>query len=522
MFCALTASRASATSVSNHCGRHAKIARRRVRGRIAALPPARVAATSANSQAVVASSSLTMGALTADTAPTREALAAEIASTATAKRLRSEEAQWAEGAGPPHTNCKLRLFGQSEDKVRVTLYRDTAAWCPYCQKVWMMLEEKQIPYKIEKINMRSYGDKPAWFLQKVPSGLLPVVEIDGEMVTESIVIMQILEANFEGPRLCPAPGTPEFDEANALLKLERQLFGDWCNLIFRPSGGMGGLFGGGAKASFEKTLDKVEAALAVHPDSPWLLGGDAPSLVDMQYISHVERMLASCLYWKGMQLRKMERFPLLENWLDAFEQRPSYQATKSDYYTHVKDIPPQYGPGYADDGAQVEAATRAIGGLGSSWRLPLDLQSPGALEPLSPHMDPGEEVARHEAAYKLLSNLDAIVRFCCRAVGRPGAKRFGAQLADPYAEPDMAWEAEVDVMLRHVISALVSGSALEGDAAAALTKDMGAEASNDRAKLASCLAYLRDRVGVPRDMSFPAAMQLRAHLNWAIDALSTS
>jgi thiol-disulfide isomerase/thioredoxin len=44
-------------------------------------------------------------------------------------------------------------------QVRVTLYRDTAAWCPYCQKVWMMLEEKQIPYKIEKINMRSYGDK---------------------------------------------------------------------------------------------------------------------------------------------------------------------------------------------------------------------------------------------------------------------------------------------------------------------------------------------------------------------------
>jgi len=41
--------------------------------------------------------------------------------------------------------------------VRVTLYRDHAAWCPYCQKVWMMLEEKQIPYKIECINMRSYG-----------------------------------------------------------------------------------------------------------------------------------------------------------------------------------------------------------------------------------------------------------------------------------------------------------------------------------------------------------------------------
>lgn len=37
--------------------------------------------------------------------------------------------------------------------------------------------------------------------------------------------------------------------------------------------------------------------------------------------------------------------------------------------------------------------------------------------------------------------------------------------------------------------------------------------------LASSAAYLRDRIGVPRDMSYPAARQLRAHLNWAIDLL---
>ena len=75
--------------------------------------------------------------------------------------------------------------------MRVTLYRDMAAWCPYCQKVWLLLEEKRIPYKLSKINMRSYGDKPKWFLDKVPNGLLPAIDIDGQFMTDSLPIMQV-------------------------------------------------------------------------------------------------------------------------------------------------------------------------------------------------------------------------------------------------------------------------------------------------------------------------------------------
>merc|ERR1711865_456658 len=36
---------------------------------------------------------------------------------------------------------------------------------------------------------------------------------------------------------------------------------------------------------------------------------------------------------------------------------------------------------------------------------------------------------------------------------------------------------------------------------------------------ASHLRYTRDRICVPRDMSFGAARQLRAHLNWAADII---
>ena len=61
-------------------------------------------------------------------------------------------------------------------------------------QVWLLLEEKRIPYRMEKVNMRCYGDKPPSFLKKVPSGLLPVIELDGRVVTESADIMALLES----------------------------------------------------------------------------------------------------------------------------------------------------------------------------------------------------------------------------------------------------------------------------------------------------------------------------------------
>ena len=60
------------------------------------------------------------------------------------------------GEGSPlHT---LRLFDKSnkEEDIRVVFYRDSASWCPYCQKVWMSLEEKRIPYKIGKLILKDF------------------------------------------------------------------------------------------------------------------------------------------------------------------------------------------------------------------------------------------------------------------------------------------------------------------------------------------------------------------------------
>ena len=65
--------------------------------------------------------------------------------------------------GPTSSKSRLRLFGKKEEEVRVTLFRDHHAWCPYCQKVWLWLEENKVPYRIEKITMFCYGNKEPWY-----------------------------------------------------------------------------------------------------------------------------------------------------------------------------------------------------------------------------------------------------------------------------------------------------------------------------------------------------------------------
>ena len=348
-----------------------------------------------------------------------------------------------------------------------------------------------------KINMRSYGDKPLSFLKKVPNGLLPAVEIDGRLQTESIEIMLNLERLFrdETKPMWPVDSA-EQARAARLMQLERQLFGAWCSLIFQPNFGT-------ARKPFEAAMDAVDEALA-EVGGPWFLGNI--SIVDLQYITHVERMAASVPYWAGFSIRGEGRWPNVEKWMDAFEDMPSYLATKSDYFTHVKDIPPQYGPGYTTDGAEKFAGI-IDGTDGVSWELPLKPLSAHDVEPISTKLDPGDNAARLEAAYKLVANHKAVVRFALRGAGKPGPKKFQAPLADPTAIPEEKYTSDMDAVLRRLTFLLI-----DGEGAPQLTSQTGLDAATKFA-LDKSLEYLCQRIGVPRDMSFPAARQLRAHIN---------
>lgn len=68
---------------------------------------------------------------------------------------------------------------------------------------------------------------------QVPSGLLPALELDGQLYTESDLIMRVLEERFPEKAMMPQKGTSEYHRAQGLLRLERQLFGVWLQWLCR-------------------------------------------------------------------------------------------------------------------------------------------------------------------------------------------------------------------------------------------------------------------------------------------------
>lgn len=284
--------------------------------------------------------------------------------------------------GETNAQARLRLFGQSESDVRVTLYRDYHAWCPYCQKVWLWLEEKQIPYRIEKVTMFCYGQKEDWYKRKVRSGMLPAIELDGRMITESDDILLALEAAFgslgagmKDPDVLP------------LRWLERLLFRAWCAWLCQRSSDREEQRN---REQFINVVAKVEDALDRTP-SPYFLADF--STVDVIFTPYVERMNASLYYYKGYSLRENPHF---KAWFAAMESRSTYRGTQSDFHTHVHDLPPQMGGCWANQDPQT-AINQAKVDRGPWDELP-DVGYP---EP---------ETARAEALQRVIAHRSNIIR----------------------------------------------------------------------------------------------------------------
>jgi glutathione S-transferase len=286
--------------------------------------------------------------------------------------------------GPTNAQSRLRLFGQPESAIRVTLFRDHHAWCPYCQKIWLWLEEQRIPYRIEKVTMFCYGEKEAWYKRKVPSGMLPAVELDGKIITESDDILIALERVFG-----PLKFAMDDPRVITMRRLERLLFRAWCNWLCYPV--RSPRDDQAAREKFQEIMGYVEEALGSTP-GPYFL--EEFSVADTIFTPYVERMNASLYYYKGYSMREVN--PHMAAWFDAMESRSTYRGTQSDFHTHSHDLPPQMGGCYSNNAPEAQHCSQRVDN--GPW---LGLPDVTYAEP---------ETARQEALYRVIKHRANIIR----------------------------------------------------------------------------------------------------------------
>ncbi len=356
--------------------------------------------------------------------------------------------------GPTNAQATLRLFGHGETDVQVTLFRDHHAWCPYCQKIWLWLEEKQIPYRIQKVTMFCYGQKEQWYKRRVPSGMLPALELKGRIVTESDDILMALEAVYG-----PLGWSMTHPSVLPLRQLERLLFRAWCNWLCYPT--RSPREDQHHRAQFVEVVGQVEAALAQSP-SPYFLPDF--SIVDVVFTPYVERMNASLYYYKGYALR--EENPKFSAWFDAMETRPTYRGTQSDFHTHVHDLPPQMGGCYANREPQTQQNQNQVD-QGPWFGLP-DVKYP---EPETACAEALQRVLKHRAnIIRVNPTADDLCDTALRCAlttlitGEPCQPPAGSDVALRYLRDRISVPRDMSIYAaKHLRTALEQTAALAGD-----------------------------------------------------------
>jgi len=390
--------------------------------------------------------------------------------------------------GATNAHSRLRLFGQPEDKVRVTLYRDNHAWCPYCQKIWLFLEEKKIPYRVRKVTMFCYGQKEAWYKKLVPSGMLPALQIDDAIpvITESDTILAELEAEF-GPLNSVSMHSKE---AVSYRKLERALFRVWCNWLCRDHRGNKQAIVS-SKEDFIQVLSHLDSVLG--KNGPFFFGQQL-TICDLILTPYIERMSASLYYYKnGFCIRDRTKFPNVTKWFEAMERRETYRGTKSSFHTHAHDLPPQMGGCYFDEKSATAVGAAAVVDFETSRRRSASDDPDQILSVSERHAQetshiiiPSSSVESEGAALEAASR---VLRF----------QKILREI-NPYGE------TATDQALRLALTEILNVQDIESSESSIV----------DPRSVALAARYVHDRINVPRDMSLGADRRLRSGLEKVI------
>ncbi len=191
------------------------------------------------------------------------------------------------------------------------------ATSPNCQRVKIVLAEKELPYDVIPVDLRKGEQKKADFLKLNPYGKVPVI-IDGSTVLyESCIINEYLEEKYPHPPLMPKDpakrakirilidyGLSHFETPYQKLRMELMKEAKEKNQDVIE----------GATKEIRNLLQRFERDLQEQP----YLAGDF-SLLDAALVPRFLRL-------EGFGVLPDASLPCVGRWLEKIKERPSVRA----------------------------------------------------------------------------------------------------------------------------------------------------------------------------------------------------
>lgn len=216
-----------------------------------------------------------------------------------------------------------------------------AGWfCPFVQRVWAVLEEKQIPYQYIEVNPYH---KQKSLLELNPRGLVPTLQYDNKPLYESTVICEFLQDAYPDHGIKLLPPDP-------YMRARMRIWVDFVGTRVIPAFHRFLQFQPGQQG--EKTIQDVRGeflntltqfAEAMNDKGPFFLG-ENPTLVDFVMAPWVVRLWAIDHFKEGglgipeegkggEQEKNWARW---KKWSSAIEGRKSIIETTSERNKHLQ------------------------------------------------------------------------------------------------------------------------------------------------------------------------------------------
>jgi len=188
---------------------------------------------------------------------------------------------------------------------------------PNCQRVKVVLAEKNLTYEIVPVDLRKQEQKIPEYLKLNPYGKVPVLTDDFTVLYESLIINEYLNEKYPDPPLMPKDpggkakarilidyGMAHFDSAYQKLRME---------LMKDPKEQSQPIIDG-AKSDLKKLLQRFEDEIG---DQPYLMGDF--SLVDADLIPRFTRL-------EGFGVLPDPSLPRFGKYMERMKARPSVKA----------------------------------------------------------------------------------------------------------------------------------------------------------------------------------------------------